>query len=198
MNCCEIVTDGGNASRRYCPSDRLTSSDLAWGYIWVAALAEFLLHPYVMSKYRSFLAAALAVVMVLFVTFVSPAEAKSKSRAQVYTADQITEIQGYAGEVNMMRDRITTDLKALVDKEDWVFTRNFIHGPLGELRLKMLTIARDLFPDAQAKARDLAKDAFTALANLDKAAADKDSRALSRSFKDLVKSLNEFDALLPQ
>jgi photosystem II protein PsbQ len=151
-----------------------------------------------MSKYRSFLAAALAVVMVLFVTFVSPAEAKSKSRAQVYTADQITEIQGYAREVNMMRDRITTDLKALVDKEDWVFTRNFIHGPLGELRLKMLTIARDLFPDAQAKARDLAKDTFTALANLDKAAADKDSRALSRSFKDLVKSLDEFDALLPR
>jgi photosystem II protein PsbQ len=151
-----------------------------------------------MSKYRSFLAAALAVVMVLFVTFVSPAEAKTKSRAQVYTADQITEIQGYAEDVNMMRDRITTDLKALVDKEDWVFTRNFIHGPLGELRLKMLTIARDLFPDAQAKARDLAKDAFTALANLDKAAADKDSRALSRSFSDLVKSLEQFDALLPQ
>jgi photosystem II protein PsbQ len=169
------------------------------GYFWVAArFVEFLLHSYVMSKYRSFLAAALAVVMVLFVTFVSPAEAKSKSRAQVYTADQITEIQGYAGEVNVMRDRITTDLKALVDKEDWIFTRNFIHGPLGELRLKMLTIARDLFPDAQAKARDLAKDTFTALANLDKAAADKDSRGLSRSFKDLVKSLEEFDALLPQ
>ncbi|NJM45104.1 MAG: photosystem II protein PsbQ [Alkalinema sp. RU_4_3] len=151
-----------------------------------------------MSKYRSFLAAALALVMVLFVTFVSPAEAKSKSRAQVYSADQIAEIQGYAETVNRMRDRITTDLKALVDQENWVFTRNFIHGPLGELRLKMLRIARDLFPEAQEKARDLAKDTFTALANLDKAAADEDSRALNRAYSDLVKSLEQFDALLPQ
>jgi photosystem II protein PsbQ len=165
---------------------------------WRRGLLSSYLHPYVMSKYRSFLSAALAVVMVLLLTFVSPAEAKTKSRAQVYTADQITEIQNYAGIVNKMRDRITTDLKALVDNEDWVFTRNFIHGPLGELRLKMLTIARELFPDAQAQARDLAKDAFNALATMDRAAADKDSRALNRAYNDLVKSLEQFDALLPQ
>jgi photosystem II protein PsbQ len=151
-----------------------------------------------MSKYRSFLAMALAFVMVLCLTFASPAEAKGKSKAKVYTSEQITEIQGYAGEVNVMRDRITTELKDLVVKEDWIFMRNFIHGPLGELRLKMLTIAKDLFPDAQAKARDLAKDTFTALTQLDRAGADKDARVANRAFKDLVKTLDEFNALLPQ
>jgi photosystem II protein PsbQ len=151
-----------------------------------------------MSKYRSFLATALAFVMVLCLTFASPAQAKGKSKAKVYTSEQITEIQGYAGEVNVMCDRITTELKDLVVKEDWIFMRNFIHGPLGELRLKMLTIAKDLFPDTQAKARDLAKDTFTALTQLDRAGADKDARVANRAFKDLVKTLDEFNALLPQ
>jgi hypothetical protein len=50
----------------------------------------------------------------------------------------------------------------------------------------------------QAKARDLAKDTFTALTQLDRAGAEKDARVANRAFKDLVKTLDEFNALLPQ
>jgi photosystem II protein PsbQ len=150
-----------------------------------------------MSKYRSIVSLAMALVMTLFIAFASPAEAKTKSKAQSYTAEQIESIQNYAADIDAMRNRLT-ELGALIEKENWVFTRNFIHGPLGELRFKMLGIARELFPEASAAARAQTKAVFNQLNLIDKAAADKDYRAAQRAFKEMNAGIEKFLTLVPK
>jgi photosystem II protein PsbQ len=150
-----------------------------------------------MSKYRSIVSLAMALVMTLFIAFASPAEAKTKSKAQSYTAEQIASIQDYASDIDGMRGRLT-ELGSLIEKEDWVFVRNFIHGPLGELRFKMLGIARELFPDASKAAREQTKAVFNQLNLIDKAAADKDFRAADRAFKSMNAGIEKFLDLVPQ
>jgi photosystem II protein PsbQ len=150
-----------------------------------------------MSKYRSIVSLALAFVMTLFIAFASPAEAKTKSKAPVYSAEQIESIQRYAADIDLMRGRLT-ELGGLIEKEDWVFTRNFIHGPLGELRFKMLGIARELFPDASKVAREQTKAVFNQLNLIDKAAAEKDYRAAQRAFKEMNSGIEKFLTLVPQ
>ncbi len=150
-----------------------------------------------MLKYRSIVALALAFVMTLSIAFASPAEAKTRSKARSYTAAQIETIQTYASDINLMRDRLT-ELGALIDKEDFIFTRNFIHGPLGELRFKMLGVTRELFPDAAQQARDITRDVFNQLNLIDKAAADKNLRAGKKAFAAMNKGLDAFLTLVPQ
>lgn len=154
-----------------------------------------------MSKYRSIVALAMAFVMTLFIAFASPAEAKtkkaSKAAAYTYSAEQIETIQNYAADIDMMRGRLT-ELGELIDNEDWIFTRNFIHGPLGELRFKMMGIARELTPDAAKNARALTRDVFAQLSNIDRAAEDKDFRAAQKAFNEMNAGIDEFLSLLPQ
>jgi photosystem II protein PsbQ len=150
-----------------------------------------------LSKYRSILALALAFVMTLCLTFASPAEAKTKAKARSYTAEQIETIQAYAADITLMRDRLA-ELGKLIQQEDWVFARNFIHGPLGELRFKMLGIARELFPESTKQARDLTRDVFNQLNLIDKASADKDARAAKKAFSEMNKEIEQFLSLIPQ
>lgn len=151
-----------------------------------------------MSKFRSIIALALVVVMVVFVAFTNPAYAKpKKAKAQTYAAEQIAQIQAYASDVQAMRDRFP-ELQSLIEKEDFIYARNFIHGPLGELRSKMLTISRSLFPDAKKQAEAAAQDAFDALVAIDKAGANKDYRAAARGYTNLNKALDSFFSVLPQ
>jgi photosystem II protein PsbQ len=144
-----------------------------------------------MSKYRSILALALALVMTLFIAFSAPAQAKSKAKPKTYTAEQIETIQTYAADIMAMRDRFS-ELEGLIEAENWVFVRNFIHGPLGDLRFKMSGIARELFPESQKRARDLTRDVFKAVNAIDQAAADKNYRAAKAAYKKLNQELAEF------
>ncbi len=150
-----------------------------------------------MSKYRSIVSLAMALVMTLFIAFASPAEAKTKSKAPVYTAEQIASIRNYAGDIDTMRGRLT-ELGGLIEKESWVFARNFIHGPLGELRFKMLGIARELSPDASKIAREQTKDVFNQLNLIDKAVADKDYRGAQRAFNAMNDGIGKFLDTIPQ
>jgi photosystem II protein PsbQ len=154
--------------------------------------------PVMKSKFRSVLALALTLVMVLCVAFVNPAEAKpKKGKPQTYSTEQVAEIQSYAAQVQEMRDRFG-ELQTLIEKEDYIFARNFIHGPLGELRTKMVFIANDLFPDARKQAQEATKDLGNALAAIDRAGAEKDYKAAAKGYTNLNRALDAFFALLPQ
>ncbi|MBE9032164.1 photosystem II protein PsbQ [filamentous cyanobacterium LEGE 11480] len=145
-----------------------------------------------MSKYRSIVALAMAFVMTLFVAFASPAEARTKAKkAPSYTAEQIESIQSYVTDIDMMRGRLT-ELGDLIDQEDWIFARNFIHGPLGELRFKMLGIARELSPDASKEARSQISDVFNQLNLIDRAAADKNGQAARKAFNTMNAGIEGF------
>lgn len=149
-----------------------------------------------MAKYRSILASVLAIVAVLFICFSDPAAAKPVKKL-TYTAEQISEIQASAKDIAEMRDRFP-ELSELIAKEDWIFARNFIHGPLGELRVQMSQATRNLLPDAQKQARQAAKAVSEALEDLDRVAADKDYAASVRYYNEAIKNLDTFLNLLPQ
>ncbi len=96
-----------------------------------------------------------------------------------------------------MRDRLP-ELQALIEKEDWTFVRNFIHGPLGELRVKMSAVTRDLLPNAQKPSRQAAKEVFDALVTIDRAADKADSELAVREYSKAVKAFDAFFQLVPQ
>ncbi|PSB29640.1 photosystem II protein PsbQ [Stenomitos frigidus] len=146
-----------------------------------------------MVKYRSAIAFILMLIAVTLVSFSGVAEAKTLS----YTTTQVEEIQTYTAEVVELRDRLP-ELATLVEKQNWTFVRNFIHGPLGELRTKMAYISRSLLPGDQVKARDRAKDTFKNLVAIDAAAEKGDYKAAVRSLDKAIKGLDSFLELVPQ
>lgn len=150
------------------------------------------------SKIRSIVALALTFVMVLCVTFVNPADAKpKKTKPQTYSTEKLAEIQSFAAQVQLLRDRFG-ELQTLIEKEDFIFTRNFIHGPLGDLRSKMLFIAQDLYPEARDQAKAATKDLANALSAIDRAAIDKDYKAAAKGYTNLNKAMDTFFSILPQ
>ncbi len=149
-----------------------------------------------MAKYRSFLALVVALVAMVLISFASPAEAKVKAKTPTYQAEQIATIQSYAGDVAAMRDRMV-ELQALIQAEDWTFTRNFLHGPLGELRVKMSTVARNLLPEAQKSARQVVKQVSEGLNDIDAAAQAKNYKAAIRGYGVVMSGFGEFFKLIP-
>jgi len=150
------------------------------------------------SKFRSVLAIALTLVIVLCIAFVNPADAKPrKGKPKTYSVEQVAEIQSYAAQIQVMRDRFG-ELERLIEKEDYVFIPNFIHGPLGDLRTRMSFIASELFPDAKKQAQAATKDLTNALAAIDRAASEKDYKSAAKGYTNLNRSLDTFFALLPK
>jgi photosystem II protein PsbQ len=149
-----------------------------------------------MTKYRSILALLFAVVVVFFIGFSNPATAKPVKKL-TYTSEQIADIQTYANELAALGNRLP-ELQDLIQKEDWTFVRNFIHGPLGEIRLKMGQAARKLLPDAQKQARQVAKQVGEDLVAIDQAAENQQYKIAIRCYGETIKDLETFFQLLPQ
>src|SRR4028119_561762 len=98
-----------------------------------------------MVRSRSILSLILAMVAVFLISCGSPTVAKVPP---TYTAAQIEQIKEYAPTLLALRDRMS-EIPVLIQRRDWIGVRNFIHGPLGELRLKMTYITRNLLPTDQ-------------------------------------------------
>jgi photosystem II protein PsbQ len=145
-----------------------------------------------MVTYRSIIAFVLMLLTTMLVSCSSVAEAKPLS----YTPAQVEEIQTYAADLVALRDRLP-ELADLVQKENWTFVRNFIHGPLGELRTKMIYLSRNLLPSDQTKAAALAKETFQSLVALDAAAEKADYKVAIRNLGKTTESLNTFLELVP-
>ncbi|MBD2037314.1 photosystem II protein PsbQ [Leptolyngbya sp. FACHB-321] len=146
-----------------------------------------------MVTYRSVIAFVLMLLTTMLVSCSSVTETKLLS----YTTAQVEEIQTYAGDLLELRDRLP-ELADLVQKENWTFVRNFIHGPLGELRTKMIYLSRNLLPNDQEKAAALAKETFQSLVALDAAAEKADYKVAVRNLSKTVAGLNDFLELVPK
>lgn len=146
-----------------------------------------------MAKYRSILALVFCTLMaIVMVGCSSPAAVKP-----TYTPDKIAEIQGYAKDLSEFSDRLP-ELQQLIQQENFIFARNFIHGPLGEIRVVMSRIANDLLPNEQKPARDLAKQIANDLVEIDQASAANNYKEAIRYYGETVKDLEAFAKLIPQ
>lgn len=148
-----------------------------------------------MTKYRSILAVIFAVVAVFLIGFSNPATAKPVKKL-TYTSAQIADIQNYANELATMGNRLP-ELQDLIQKEDWTFVRNFIHGPLGDIRVKMSLVAGKLLPDAQKQARQVAREVGNDLVAIDQAAEKREYKTAIRYYGETIKDLEAFFQLLP-
>ncbi len=147
-----------------------------------------------MSKYRKFLVSFLALIATVLVSCSSPPPV---AQVTTYTGEQIAQIQEYVDKISEVRDRLP-ELQKLIQTEDWIYIRNFIHGPVGDLRVDMVNLTRNLLPKAQPQAQALAKDVFDHLVDIDQAAQTKNYKVAVRNYAQVVKDLDSFFQLIPQ
>ena len=89
------------------------------------------------------------------------------------------------------------DLARLVSEEDWVFTRNLLHGPMQEVGREMSYINQRLDRSERKDADKIARKLKEALADLDEAARLQDGSRLQRSYSNLAASFDAYSDVIP-
>src|SRR6476469_10663037 len=114
-----------------------------------------------------------------------------------HTAAQTQQIQRYVPTLTEFRSRMD-NLGTLIQKRNWIDTRTYIHGPLGDLRNTMKTVSSSLLPSSQQQAVDLTKSLFTELVNIDLAAKELDYAKVTASYQKAVNDFETFLQLIPK
>jgi photosystem II protein PsbQ len=138
----------------------------------------------------------LSVVLVLITTLlVSCGEAKV-AIPTTYTDEQVTQLQLLSAPITAAKESMST-LQNMIETENWVDTRTFIHGPLGGTRQTMTYVARNLLQKDRSSAAELAKDFFSDLEKIDVAAMDKDYGTAVSAFRSALKDIDSYLDLVP-
>ena len=139
--------------------------------------------------------AAVALVLLLCVGFISPAEAKGKA-AKTISPEDMAVIRRQAEEFMEAKDRLP-ELATLVNERDWVFTRNLIRGPMQPLGREMLYINQRLLPEDRKEADKRAAELKTALAELDEAARLQDGSRLTKEYSRVASGSGAYAEMIP-
>ena len=142
-----------------------------------------------MSIIRSIFPLIFVLITTLLVSCGSP---NAETTPNVYSAEQIEEIQGFLTPVQEFRERIE-ELETLIDEEDWVDVDNLIHGPLGDLRRELRYLADSLQPEEQKTVKNLSKDLFTDIQRINEAAKEQN---YDKSVEQYKITIQDFDELL--
>ncbi|MFN5513229.1 MAG: photosystem II protein PsbQ [Cyanobacteriota bacterium] len=146
-----------------------------------------------MLRLRSLLVLCLSLVSFVLVSCGAPEAVAPPT----YSPEKIAQIQLYAVPVEGAREKMET-LRTLISDQNWVDTRTFIHGPLGQLRQDMLGLSRMLLPNDQPRAAALAKELFGDLERLDSAAKDRSLNLAAVQYQEALEDLDAFLELIPQ
>ena len=147
-----------------------------------------------MVRYRSILSLILALVATFLVSCGSPTDAKVP---QTYTTAQVEQIQEYVPSILALRDRMK-EIPSMIQRRDWIDLSDFIHGPLGELRLKMTYVTRNLLPKDQEGARETTRKLFDDLVKIYQAAEQSDPKKALLNYQDALKDLDAFLKYVPE
>lgn len=148
-----------------------------------------------MARYRSILSLILVIVTTFLVSCSSPTVAKAPP---TYTATQIEQIQQYVPDIVSLRDRMENELIKLVKRRDWINVSNFIHGPGGEMRLKMTYVTRNLLPQDQSQAREVTRSLFDNLVKIEQAAEASDYQKATLNYREALADIDSFLQLIPK
>jgi photosystem II protein PsbQ len=148
-----------------------------------------------MWRYRSFLSLILVILAAFLVSCSSPTTA---TVPQTYSPAQIQQIQQYVPDIQSLRDRASQEIPSLVQRKDWIDIGNFVHGPLGELRLTMNYMTRNLLPQDQAKAKEITRNFFDNLVKIDQAAQQGDARKIALNYREAIADIDSFLQVLPK
>jgi photosystem II protein PsbQ len=145
-----------------------------------------------MSFFRPLISLLLVCVAVLVVSC-----SDGNVKAPTYSAEALTRIQQASAGVEKIKERLP-ELANYIDKQDWNNVRSFIHGPLGELRTRMVGVSKELLPAQRSKSLDLGKEIFVHLNKIDAAAADNNQLLASSNYTEALKDFAAFNDLLPE
>ena len=110
--------------------------------------------------------------------------------------DDLAVISRQAAAFEATKSRLP-DLARLVSAEDWVFTRNLLHGPMQEVGREMSYINQRLDRSERKDADKIARKLKEALADLDEAARLQDVSRLQRSYSNLAASFDAYSDVIP-
>lgn len=147
-----------------------------------------------MLNFRSILSLLLVLVTTVLVSCGSP------NTAQVpptYTPELVSQLQRYATPVENMVDRLP-ELGKHIQRRDWINVETFIHGPLGELRHDLSYIARNLLPEDQKGAKEMADDIAAHFERIDAAAKEGTYSVALENYNEVLVDLKTFLSQLPE
>ena len=110
--------------------------------------------------------------------------------------DDLAVIRRQAAAFEATKSRLP-DLARLVSAEDWVFTRNLLHGPMQEVGREMSYINQRLDRSERKDANKIARKLKESLADLDEAARLQDGSRLQRSYSNLAASFDAYSDVIP-
>ena len=139
--------------------------------------------------------AAVALVLLLCVGFISPAEAKGKA-AKTISPEDMAVMGRQADEFMEAKERLP-ELATLVNERDWVFTRNLLRGPMQPLGREMLYINQRLLPQDRKEADKRAAELKNALAELDEAARLQDGSRLTKEYSRVASGFGSYAEMIP-
>jgi len=119
------------------------------------------------------------------------------SPADSFNDSQVAQIRKARNQITAAQSRFG-ELGGYIDAQDWTYTSNFIHGPLGDLRREAATINRNLPVKEQKAARKQAKEVMSLVERIDAASKNKNAAQASKTFAKLEDSLDGFLSLVPE
>jgi|TARA_Y200000002_G_C22408349_1_gene548735 photosystem II protein PsbQ len=143
-----------------------------------------------LNALRRFAAFCLCIALSLGV--IAPAE----SHADTAKPEDMAVIRRQA-EAFMSAEKRLPELAKLVSDENWVFTRNLIHGPLQEVGREMLYINQRLNRSERKQADKLARSLKTALAELDEASRLQDPARMQRAYSAVAAGFDAYSEVIP-
>ena len=115
---------------------------------------------------------------------------------QTINPDDMAVIRRQAEGFEEARERLP-DLAQLVDDQNWVFTRNLIHGPMQKVGQEMEYINIRLLKQDQQAANRLAKNLKKALENLDEGAKQQNSNRMESAYSEVVQAFSDYAEIIP-
>jgi photosystem II protein PsbQ len=121
----------------------------------------------------------------------------SQAKAPTYSAAQLAQIQTTTKNVTALTDRLP-ELSAMIQKRDWNNVKSFIHGPLGDIRILMSALSRELLPGTKEKALATSKEIFVHFNKIDEAAGNNDYPGAIRNYGEAIKDITTLFSLAPK
>ncbi len=148
-----------------------------------------------MIRPRSILTLLLGLLAIVLVSCSGPTE--TALQPPTYSASQIERIQQYVPKLREARERTTKQLSFEIENQEWQNASAFIHGPLGQTLLDMNNLARNLAPQVQGEARQVARSLFDDLVDIDQAAKERNATAAGRAYQATLDDFERFFQLIP-
>ncbi len=139
----------------------------------------------------------ISILLVFISVFVVSCGDGSQAKAPTYSTAQLARIQTTTKNVTALTDRLP-ELSAMIQKRDWNNVKSFIHGPLGDIRILMSALSRELLPGTKEKALATSKEIFVHFNKIDEAAGNNDYPGAIRNYGEAIKDITTLFSLAPK